>query len=246
VWAFGRWREVTLKRGTRILIVEDDASIARLVQLELEHEGAEVRVAHDGEAGLAAAREFGPEAVILDVMLPGMDGVAVLRELRSSGPRDGNLPIIMLTARDAPADKIHSLDRGADDYLTKPFDTGELLARLQALLRRSGVYEVIRISDLEINTATREVRRGERGVELTAREYALLETLARNHRRVLTHEALLEKVWEQEAAVETNVVEVYVGYLRRKLEACSFCFVTPCSQTSNRPRTPAPRPLLGS
>lgn len=208
-----------MKRGTRILIVEDDASIARLVQLELEHEGAEVRVAHDGEAGLAAAREFGPEAVILDVMLPGMDGVAVLRELRSSGPRDGNLPIIMLTARDAPADKIHSLDRGADDYLTKPFDTGELLARLRALLRRSGGDEVIRISDLEINTATREVRRGERGVELTAREYALLETLARNHRRVLTREALLEKVWEQEAAVETNVVEVYVGYLRRKLEA---------------------------
>lgn len=208
-----------MKLGTRILIVEDDASIARLVQLELEHEGAEVRVAHDGEAGLAAAREFGPEAVILDVMLPGMDGVAVLRELRSSGPRDGNLPIIMLTARDAPADKIHSLDRGADDYLTKPFDTGELLARLRALLRRSGGDEVIRISDLEINTATREVRRGERGVELTAREYALLETLARNHRRVLTREALLEKVWEQEAAVETNVVEVYVGYLRRKLEA---------------------------
>lgn len=208
-----------MKRGTRILIVEDDASIARLVQLELEHEGAEVRVAHDGEAGLAAAREFGPEAVILDVMLPGMDGVAVLRELRSSGPRDGNLPIIMLTARDAPADKIHSLDRGADDYLTKPFDTGELLARLRALLRRSGGDEVIRISDLEINTATREVCRGERGVELTAREYALLETLARNHRRVLTREALLEKVWEQEAAVETNVVEVYVGYLRRKLEA---------------------------
>lgn len=208
-----------MKRGTRILIVEDDASIARLVQLELEHEGAEVRVAHDGEAGLAAAREFGPEAVILDVMLPGMDGVAVLRELRSSGPRDGNLPIIMLTARDAPADKIHSLDRGADDYLTKPFDTGELLARLRALLRRSGGDEVIRISNLEVNTATREVRRGERGVELTAREYALLETLARNHRRVLTREALLEKVWEQEAAVETNVVEVYVGYLRRKLEA---------------------------
>lgn len=208
-----------MRRGTRVLVVEDDSSIARLVQLELEHEGAEVRVAHDGEAGLAAAREFGPEAVILDVMLPGMDGVAVLRELRSSGAREGNVPIIMLTARDAPADKIHSLDRGADDYLTKPFDTGELLARLRALLRRSGGDEVIRIADLEINTATREVSRGERYIELTAREYALLETLARNHRRVLTREALLAQVWEQDAAVETNVVEVYVGYLRRKLEA---------------------------
>ena len=123
----------------------------------------------------------------------------------------------MLTARDAPEDKIHSLDRGADDYLTKPFDTGELMARLRALLRRSGGDEVIRIADLEINTATREVRRGEREVDLTAREYELLEYMARNHRRVLTREALLARVWDQEAAVETNVVEVYVGYLRRKL-----------------------------
>lgn len=208
-----------MKHGSRILIVEDDASIARFVQLELEHEGAKVRVVRDGEAGLAAAREFGPEAVILDIMLPGMDGVAVLRELRSSGPQGGDVPIIMLTARDAPSDKIHSLDRGADDYITKPFDTGELLARLRALLRRSGGDDVIRIADLRINTDTREVRRGERGVELTAREYDLLEFLARNHRRVLSREALLAKVWEQEAAVETNVVEVYVGYLRRKLEA---------------------------
>lgn len=208
-----------MRKGTRILVVEDDASIARLVQLELEHEGAEVRVAREGEAGLAAAREFEPEAVVLDIMLPGLDGVGVLRELRSAGPQRGKVPVIMLTARDAPADKIHSLDRGADDYLTKPFDTGELLARLRALLRRSGGDEVIRISDLEINTATREVRRGEREVDLTAREYALLEVLARNHRRVLSREALLAQVWEQEAAVETNVVEVYVGYLRRKLEA---------------------------
>ena len=208
-----------MRSGSRILIVEDDASIARLVQLELEHEGAEVRVAHDGEEGLAAAKEFGPEAVVLDIMLPGMDGVAVLRELRRSGPRGGDVPVIMLTARDAPSDKIHSLDRGADDYLTKPFDTGELLARLRALLRRSGGDEVIRIADLEINTATREVRRGERAVDLTAREYELLEYMARNHRRVLTREALLARVWDQEAAVETNVVEVYVGYLRRKLDA---------------------------
>lgn len=208
-----------MKNGTRILIVEDDASIARLVQLELEHEGAEVRVAHDGEEGLAAVAAFGPEAVILDIMLPGMDGVGVLRELRSSGPRGGKLPIIMLTARDAPSDKVHSLDRGADDYLTKPFDTGELLARLRALLRRSGGDEVIRIADLEINTGTREVHRGRREVELTAREYELLEFMARNHRRVLSREALLAQVWGQEAVVETNVVEVYVGYLRRKLEA---------------------------
>ncbi len=206
-----------MKSGTRILIVEDDRSIARLIQLELEHRGFVVRCVHDGPSGLEAALEFEPSAIILDIMLPGTDGVGVLKKLRQQGNR---VPVIMLTARDTSADKVHSLDMGADDYLTKPFDTEELMARLRALLRRAEGDEVLRVADLEINTATREVKRGERKVEeLTAREYELLEFMARNPRRVLSRDLLLSRVWEQEYGVETNVVDVYVGYLRKKIDA---------------------------
>jgi len=205
-----------MKPGTRILIVEDDRSIARLLKLELEHRNLNVRCAYDGPSGLEAAAEFEPAAVVLDIMLPGMDGVGVLKRLRQQGNR---VPVIMLTARDASADKVHSLDTGADDYLTKPFDTEELMARLRALLRRVEGDEVLRVADLEINTATREVKRGERKVEnLTAREYELLEFMARNPRRVLSRDLLLSRVWEQEFSVETNVVDVYVGYLRKKID----------------------------
>ena len=206
-----------MKPGTRILIVEDDRSIARLVQLELEHRNLKVCCAHDGPSGLKAAAEFNPAVVVLDIMLPGLDGVGVLKKLRQQGHK---VPVIMLTARDTPADKVHSLDIGADDYLTKPFDTEELMARLRALLRRVEGEEVLRVSDLEINTATREVRRGERRIEdLTAREYELLEFMARNPRRVLSRDLLLSRVWGQEFGVETNVVDVYVGYLRKKIDA---------------------------
>ena len=205
-----------MKPGTRILIVEDDSSIARLVQLELEHRGLRVRCAYDGPSGLEAVADFGPAAIVLDIMLPGMDGVGVLKRLRQKG---NGVPIIMLTARDTAADKVHSLDLGADDYLTKPFDTEELMARLRALLRRVDGDEVLRVADLEIDTATREVRRGERKVEnLTAREYELLEFMARNPRRVLSRDLLLSRVWDQEYGIETNVVDVYVGYLRKKLD----------------------------
>ena len=205
-----------MKPGTRILIVEDDRSIARLLKLELEHRNLNVRCAYDGPSGLEAAAEFEPAAVVLDIMLPGMDGVGVLKRLRQQGNR---VPVIMLTARDASADKVHSLDTGADDYLTKPFDTEELMARLRALLRRVEGDEVLRVADLEINTATREVKRGERKVEnLTAREYELLEFMARNPRRVLSRDLLLSRVWEQEFGFETNVVDVYVGYLRKKID----------------------------
>src|ERR671933_334092 len=191
-----------MKPGTRILIVEDDRAIARLLQIELEHRGSRVRCAHDGPSGLEAAKEFEPSVVILDIMLPGMDGVGVLKELRRRGNK---VPVIMLTARDTPADKVHSLDTGADDYLTKPFSMEELLARIRALLRRVQGDEVLRVADLEINTATREVRRGERKVEdLTAREYELLEFMTRNPRRVLSRDLLLSRVWEQESGVETN------------------------------------------
>ena len=206
-----------MKPGTRILIVEDDRSIARLLQLELEHRGFVVRCAHDGPSGLEAALGFEPSVVILDIMLPGMDGVGVLKELRRQG---SGVPVIMLTARDTSADKIHSLDVGADDYLTKPFDIEELMARMRALLRRVEGDEVLRVADLQINTATREVKRGNRKVKgLTAREYELLEYMARNPRRVLSRDLLLSRVWGQEFGVQTNVVDVYVGYLRKKIDA---------------------------
>jgi DNA-binding response OmpR family regulator len=170
-----------MKSGTRILIVEDDRSIARLVQLELEHRNFTVRCAYDGPSGLEALSDFKPALIILDIMLPGLDGVGVLKKLRAAGNR---VPVIMLTARGDPLDKVHSLDRGADDYLTKPFDMEELMARLRALLRRvGGEEEVIRVADLEIDTATREVWRGAREIDLTAREYDLLEFMARNPRR---------------------------------------------------------------
>ena len=206
-----------MKPGTRVLIVEDDRYIARLLKLELEHRNLKIQCAYDGPSGLEAAREFEPAAIVLDIMLPGMDGVGVLKELRQRGNR---VPVIMLTARDSPADKVHSLDLGADDYLAKPFDTEELMARLRALLRRVEGDEVLRVADLEIDTATREVQRGERKVEnLTTREYELLEFMARNPRRVLSRDLLLSRVWEQESSFETNVVDVYVGYLRKKIDA---------------------------
>lgn len=206
-----------MKPGTRILIVEDDSRIARLVQLELEHRGLRVQCAHDGKSGLEAAVEFDPAVIILDIMLPVVDGVGVLKKLRQGGNR---VPVIMLTARDTAADKVHSLDLGADDYLAKPFHTEELMARLRALLRRTEGDEVLRVSDLEVNTETREVKRGERKVEnLTVREYELLEFMARNPRRVLSRDLLRSRVWDRESGIETNVVDVYIGYLRKKVDA---------------------------
>ena len=206
-----------MEPGTRVLVVEDDRDIARLVELALEHHGLEVRCAYDGPSGLAAAKEFDPAAVILDIMLPKMDGVGVLKRLRGTGNRT---PVIMLTARDTTPDKVHSLNLGADDYLTKPFDVEELLARLRALLRRAEGEEVLRVADLTINRATREVRRGAREIDLTAKEFELLAFMARNHRRVLSRDLLLSRVWDQGfgAAATTNVVDVYVGYLRKKVD----------------------------
>jgi DNA-binding response OmpR family regulator len=205
-----------MEPGTRILVVEDDRDIARLVELALEQRGFEVCCAHDGPSGLAAAKEFAPAAVILDIMLPKMDGVGVLKKLRGSGNR---VPVIMLTARDTTPDKVHSLGLGADDYLTKPFDLEELLARLRARLRQAEDDEVLRVANLTINRATREVRRGEREIDLTAKEFDLLEYMARNHRRVLSRDLLLSQIWNHGFGVTTsNVVDVYMGYLRRKVD----------------------------
>ena len=204
-----------MKPGTRVLLVEDDRSICRLVELELGHRGLVVRCAYDGPSGVNEAEAFRPDVAIMDIMLPGVDGVGVLKELRREGSR---VPVIMLTARDATADKVHSLNLGADDYLTKPFDVEELLARMGALVRRTQGEEVIRVADLEVDTAARGVRRGGRSVDLTNREYELLEFMAKNPRRVLSRDLLLERVWEGELGFGTNVVDVYVGYLRKKVD----------------------------
>src|SRR5829696_3120502 len=180
-------QEGAIKLGTRILVVEDDRSIARLLELEFEHNGLSVRCAYDGPTGLELAQEFAPSVIVLDIMLPLMDGVCVLKRLRQRGDRAA---VVMLTARDAVPDKVHSLKLGADDYMTKPFSTEELLARMGALLRRTEGDEILRVADLHIDTAgrevRREVRRDERSIELTAREYELLEFMARNPRRVLS------------------------------------------------------------
>jgi DNA-binding response OmpR family regulator len=205
-----------MKQGTRILLVEDDRSIVGFVEPELEHLGFEVRCAYDGIEGLEEVQRFGPALIVLDIMLPGLDGVGVLRRLRRGGSR---VPVIMLTARDTTLDKVHSLDRGADDYLTKPFDIEELIARVRALLRRADGDEILRVADLEINTSTREVRRGAREIELTTREFELLEFMAQNSRRVLSRELLLSRVWEDDLLLTTNLVDVYVGYLRKKVDA---------------------------
>jgi len=205
-----------VRPGTRILVVEDNRSIAKFVELELRHRDFGVRCAHDGQEALEQLEKFRPELVVLDIMLPGLDGVGVLSRIRQRGNR---VPVIMLTARDGTLDKIHSLDHGADDYLTKPFDIEELLARIRALLRRTGGDELLRVGDLEVDTAAREVRRGEREIELTFREYELLEFMAKNPRRVLSRDFLLDRVWNQEFGIPTNVVDVYVGYLRKKIDA---------------------------
>jgi DNA-binding response OmpR family regulator len=204
-----------MRSGTRVLVVEDDPYTARLLKLQLEHHKLRARCEHDGPSALKATAEFDPEVIVLDIMLPGMDGVGVLKELRRRGNR---VPVIMLTARGTPLDKVHSLDTGADDYVTKPFSMEELLARIRALLRRVEGDEVLRVGDLEVNTATREVRRGSRKIDLTVREYELLEFMARNPRRALPRDLLLSRVWGQDSGAQTNVVDVYVTYLRKKVD----------------------------
>jgi DNA-binding response OmpR family regulator len=209
-------RERSMKRGAKILLVEDDRSIAGFVEPELEHLGFRVRCAYDGVSGLEEALTFSPALIILDIMLPKLDGVGVLKRLRRTGSR---VPVVMLTARDTTLDKVHSLDLGADDCLTKPFDIEELLARIRALLRRVEGDEILRVADLEVNTSTREVSRADREIDLTAREYELLEFMSRNPRRVLSREFLLSRVWDEELGLTTNLVDVYVSYLRKKIDA---------------------------
>jgi two-component system response regulator MprA len=201
----------------RVLVVEDDPDIGDVVRRSLRREGYDVRLASDGSEALDEAAVFEPDAVVLDLGLPKVDGIEVSRRLRA----DGDVPILMLTARDSVDSRVEGLDSGADDYLVKPFDLQELLARLRALLRRRpprGSASLI-VGDLRLNPATHEASRGDRILELTAREFELLEFMMRNERLVVSRDKLLEEVWGYAPFSETNTVDVFVSNLRRKLEA---------------------------
>ena len=200
-----------------MLVVEDDPDIAGALRRSLRLESYDVEVADDGETALDAAADFEPDAVVLDLGLPRVDGVQVCRELRARG----DVPILILTARDGVEARVEGLDSGADDYLVKPFERQELLARIRALLRRRPPRgsAFLAVGDLRLNPEAREVRRGERSLELTAREFELLEYLMRNERLVVSRQRLLEDVWGYYAFAETNTVDVFISTLRRKLEA---------------------------
>jgi DNA-binding response OmpR family regulator len=200
----------------KILVVEDDVGIGNMVRRGLTDAGYEVELVRDGRAGLLSAESGGYGLILLDLMLPGLDGWELCKRLRA---RREQVPIMMLTARDGVDDLVRGLDTGADDYLSKPFDFKELLARIRALLRREKVHRVrvIRVDDLEIDTASRRVTRGGREIELSHREYDLLEALAGSEGRVLSREAIQERVWMNEQA-SSNTVDVYVGMLRKKLD----------------------------
>ena len=198
-------------------MVEDDADIAQALRRSLGVEGYDVRLSADGVDALEQSSTFEPDAIVLDLGLPRLDGVEVCRRLRD----EGDVPILMLTARDGLEARVEGLDSGADDYLVKPFERQELLARLRALLRRRpprGAASLV-VGDLQLNPATREVTRGERALDLTSREFELLEYLMRNERIVVSRQSLLEDVWSYYSFAETNTVDVFVSNLRRKLEA---------------------------
>jgi DNA-binding response OmpR family regulator len=205
------------ERSPRILVVEDDQDIADVLQRSLRMEGYEVRTAGDGLAALDEAHGFLPDVVILDLGLPRLDGIEVARELR----RDDDVPILILTARDALESRVEGLDSGADDYLVKPFERQELLARIRALLRRRPPRgsAPLRVGDLTLNPDTHEVQRAVRAVELTQREFELLEYMMRNERIVISRQRLLDEVWGYDPFSTTNTIEVFVSNLRRKLES---------------------------
>ncbi len=201
----------------RILVVDDDPKMLSLMRRGLSFDGYAVELAADGEEALRSARESAPDLVVLDVMLPGLDGVEVCRRLRAGYP---DLPILMLTAKGRVPDRVAGLDAGADDYLVKPFAFDELLARIRALLRRAGPREedLLRFADLTLDAATREVWRGSRGIGLTTKEFELLEFLLRHPRQVLSRDLIFERVWGSDFLGESNIIDVHVMRLRDKLE----------------------------
>jgi two-component system response regulator MprA len=212
------------EQNPRVLVVDDDRAVRESLRRSLEFNGYTVSLASDGAEALASIAGHLPDALVIDVMMPRLDGIETTRALRTAG---NDLPILVLTARDSVGDRVEGLDAGADDYLTKPFALEELLARLRALMRRVAVPastdgvdgEVVSFSDLTLNLATREVRRGDRGMELTRTEFTLLEMFLRRPRRVLDRSFILEEVWGYDFPTTANSLEVYVGYLRRKTEA---------------------------
>jgi two-component system response regulator MprA len=201
-----------------ILVVDDEPRITNLVRRILAYEGYSVAIAASGTEALDRTLERPPDLVVLDLMLPGLDGLEVAQRLREAGD---TVPILMLTARDTVSDRVKGLETGADDYLVKPFAPEELVARVKALLRRSQEeqHEVLRYADVELDTGTRVAHRGAREIELSPTEYELLALLMRRPRQVLTREIILDRVWGLEFEGSSNVLEVYVGYLRAKLEA---------------------------
>ena len=205
----------------RVLVVDDDRAVRESLRRSLEFNGYDVSLAGDGAEALARIAATDPDVVVMDVMMPRLDGLETTKALRAAG---NDLPVLVLTARDAVGDRVEGLDAGADDYLTKPFALQELLARLRALLRRAvprddDLDETIGFSDLTMDIATREVKRGERSIELTRTEFTLLEMFLRRPRRVLERSFILEEVWGYDFPTTANSLEVYVGYLRRKTEA---------------------------
>jgi len=225
-WQASQEKQPALK----VLVVDDEDNIIELIRLGLRYEGFQVEVASTGEQGITIAQRINPDLVILDLMMPGIDGLEVTRRLRNN-PTTHDVPILMLTAKDEVGDRILGLQTGADDYLTKPFDFYELLERIKAILRRQNrskssvgdtttgdATQLLQFGDLQMNTATREVTRGNRLIELTATEYNLLHLFMSHPRQVLDRQTILNRVWGYDFLGETNIIEVYVRYLREKIE----------------------------
>jgi two-component system OmpR family response regulator len=215
--------ELTRTDGSplRVLVVDDEANIAELISMALRYEGFEVRAAHTGTKAVSAAKEFRPDAVVLDIMLPDFDGLEVLRRMRATEP---DVPVVFLTARDAVEDRVAGLTAGGDDYVTKPFSLEELVARLRGLLRRSGARQAVAssllvVGDLELDEDSHEVFRSGEEIMLTATEFELLRYLMRNPRRVLSKAQILDRVWNYDFGGQANVVELYISYLRKKVDA---------------------------
>jgi two-component system, OmpR family, response regulator len=204
----------------RVLVVDDEATLAELMSMALRLEGWDVRSAPDGQTAVRLAREFGPDVVVLDVMLPDLDGLEVLRKMRATSPA---LPVLFLTAKDAVEDRIAGLTAGGDDYVTKPFSLEEVVLRLRALLRRTGVIEAnagsrLVVGNLTLDEDSREVHRDGESIELTATEFELLRFLMRNPKRVLSKAQILDRVWNYDFGGQANIVELYISYLRKKID----------------------------
>ncbi|QGG42164.1 response regulator transcription factor [Aeromicrobium yanjiei] len=205
----------------RVLVVDDEVNIAELLQMALRYEGWEVQVAHTGRKAVAMAKDFAPDAIVLDIMLPDYDGMEVLRKVRSFAP---DVPVLFLTARDSVEDRVAGLTAGGDDYVTKPFSLEEVIARVRGLMRRAGATDsrpnhVITVGDLTLDEDSRDVSRAGEPIELTATEFELLRYLMRNPRRVLSKAQILDRVWDYDFGGQANIVELYISYLRKKIDA---------------------------